>query len=1430
MSEFIKPPRFVVSDERNQSKAWTEFKEELQIYLVAAGKDGAEDAQKIGILLYTMGKPWQKVFNNLDISEDDRKKYKEVLAKFDTYFEPRKLKKGYMTEFLNRKQKDGESLSHYITMLKDLASKCEFGDGLDDQLCVAISNGVKDDRLREKLWCEDLNLEEIIKRCQLWEQKEQIRHLYAPKQNTAAEVHAVYSHYRGRSRSRRGRGAARSSFRPDSRYPQTSGQQTQDSGRQMQTSTAYRGRGSGRGQARGSDRRPYHAVQGQAGRCGQCDTNHPPKKCPAFGKKCNFCKKYNHFARVCKKKTHMHANYEYVNENEMYENECNMPNEMYENDHEMSKNENDDYDCVYTSYMWSNDLQDENEDWLVKTKTPAGDEIKFKIDTGADKSVITQQCYDKLKTKPFVGKSSTRLCGFSGHVIKSAGTTKLPVLYNNIAYTVTCEIVPLNVPNVLSKHDCVKMNLVKRVLSNDENGVLNHENVSSCEYSDARNLVVEFSDVFQGLGKMPGKVSLKYDPSITPVADPPRTIPAALREPVKKKLQELEDLQVIEKVPVATPTPWCNSMHVVLKKNQSPDIDVRITMDPRNLNTALLREYHPINTVDDVMTRLHGCKFFTAFDANSGYFQLQLDDESTMLTTFNTPFGRYKYHRLPMGISSAPEIYQRKMMEIFGDIEGVDVIMDDVLVSTTDAKQHLAVVRKVLQRARENQVKFTLKKLKLMKSNIKYAGHTLTEDGVQIDENKRKAVLEMPEPKSVKNVQTLLGMVTYTCKFMKNLSSVTEPLRELITESNQRNFKWHFDEKHKRAFEELKKMMVSPPILRYYSSTEPITISCDASQSGLGCVLLQGGSPIAYGSKALTSAEKAYAQIEKELLAIVFALFKFHTYVYGRNDVTVETDHSPLVRILKKPLHQVPLRLQKMRMRLQGYDFTLVAKKGTEIPVADNLSRAHLADVGPNLTDEKSHIFTVSLEEIEKNRNLTEQKIEELRQETAKDKMMQELVKVAVTGWPEDKKNLHPLITPYAEFQEEISYTDGILLKGQRVIVPKSMQKEALQVLHDGHQGMVNSKKLARDLMYWPGINKEIEQMISQCINCQEHRRAQTKEPMEAVEVPGGPWEHVAQDLFQCLGSKWLICIDYYSGFFEIEKMESTNGYSVIKQSKKWFSCHGIPKKVTSDNGPPWNGEEWKAFARHYGFEHRTSSPYHPISNGLAEKAVGIAKQILIKCSEAKEDPYLGLLNWRNTPRNQEVGSPAQRLFSRRTRTRLPTIPVNLKPEAQDVQRVREKLEEEKKRAKKYYDRGTVLLKPLTRRDVIRVRYGKTWKPAKLVSQVTPRSYNIQMENGNIVRRNRKFLQKTREKDQFQVQPEDVDDEDNRPGPAEEVIHPRPSPTCNPPPRETFPQNVNPNPGPINHSPKSTPLGAIRTRAGRIVKPPGYLDSYVKYK
>ena len=376
---------------------------------------------------------------------------------------------------------------------------------------------------------------------------------------------------------------------------------------------------------------------------------------------------------------------------------------------------------------------------------------------------------------------------------------------------------------------------------------------------------------------------------------------------------------------------------------------------------------------------------------------------------------------------------------------------------------------------------------------------------------------------------------------------------------------------------------------------------------------------------------------------------------------------------------------------------------------------------------------------------------------------------------------------------------------------------------------MVKCKQLARDLVYWPGINKQIEDMVSRCSTCQEHRSKQQKEPMMPTKVPSRAWEHVAQDLCDCLGHKWLVTVDYYSEFFEVTKLEDATGATVIEKTKQIFSVHGIPSRLTSDNGPPFNSYEYASFAETYGFEHITSSPRYPQSNGMAEKAVGIAKRILIKCHESGADPYVALLNHRNTPRDSIVGSPAQRLFNRRTKTQLPTAPILFKPKIQEPELVQKQLTEYREKAKMLYDRGSKPLQPLHPGEEVRVRTEKSWTPAKVVNEggsTQPRSYNVLLPTGRTWRRNRRDLMKGQEgifhrryEDYLENESQDLDVQ----YPASPRRTPQ-SPSHYNPPRP--PDPISPPPNTAQNSPNPVLRSPVRTRSGRTVKQPSYLSNY----
>jgi len=359
---------------------------------------------------------------------------------------------------------------------------------------------------------------------------------------------------------------------------------------------------------------------------------------------------------------------------------------------------------------------------------------------------------------------------------------------------------------------------------------------------------------------------------------------------LRNTLDQLEKDDILAKV--TEPTSWVSSMVVVPKKDGS----LRLCLDPKDLNRAVQREHYPLPVIEDVAVRFHKARLFTVLDVRQGFWHIVLGQESSYLTTFNTLFGRYRWKRLPFGISSAPEVFQRRMHQLVEGLRGIEVIADDFCVvgyGETDeeaAVDHDRNLHTFLQRCSECNVKLNDKKFQLRQSEVPFIGHVASNRGLQVSADKVRAILDMPVPTDVKAVQRFLGAVQYLAKFLPRLSEMTGPLHELTRSDSV----WFWGHSQSKAFEDIKASLSSTPVLRYYSLDDPVEIQCDSSSHGIGAVLLQRGQPVMFATRALSSAGTRYAQIEKELLAIVFACTKFDMYIFGRSNVLVETDHKPL--------------------------------------------------------------------------------------------------------------------------------------------------------------------------------------------------------------------------------------------------------------------------------------------------------------------------------------------------------------------------------------------------------------------------------------------------------------------------------------------------------------------------------------------------------
>lgn len=779
---------------------------------------------------------------------------------------------------------------------------------------------------------------------------------------------------------------------------------------------------------------------------------------------------------------------------------------------------------------------------------------------------------------------------------------------------------------------------------------------------------------------------------------------------------------------------------------------LRICIDPVDLNKALKRVDYQMPTVEEILPELKNAKVFTTVDASKGFWQMPLQYDSSLLTTFWTPYGRYRWKRVPFGVKTAPEPFKKLQHEVIEGLEGVECICDDILVygcgETFDEAmcEHNQKLKKLLLFAQQRNVKLNKSKLKLCQSQVRFFGHVLTDGGLKADPIKVAAIVDMPHPRNASEGQTFLGMVTYLSKFLPNLSTVAEPIRKVSV--NGAEFRW--GQEQSKSFDDIRQLVLSAPILQYYDVSKPLVLQCDASSTGLGAVLLQDGKPVSFASRALSRTEHNYAQIEKETLAVLFGCIRFSQFIVGR-EIVVQSDHKPLQVIFKNPLLSAPKRLQRMLLALQRYSIRLEYVPGSKIYLADLLSRLHLSDdKGEKIHDiysiRSERRFAREIERINMVESVpvSDERIRDLVKATAEDEEMQILSDLIINGFPENTKMLKNEIKKFHKYATELSTQNGLLFKGHRIIVPNKLRKDMLRRLHRSHSGIEKTQKLARDSLFWPGLSEQIREEVERCRACKQNSANLPNEPMLSTNIPRLPFEIVSMDVFELnlpdgnyAGKRrFLLTVDHYSDFFEVDEVADLRADTIVQVCKRNFARHGIPKLVISDNGTHFKNAEFSKFAAAWEFKFSTTSPYHALSNGKAEVTVKIAKALIKKSIDNGDDIYLSLLSWRNTP-NKMDSSPVQRLFSRRTRCPVPFTNVQLQPQLQIG--VGEKIVTNKERAKFQFDRTTRKCRQLEIGEPVFVKLRgveSPWTSGRVHGQYSNRSYVIE-HNDKLYRRNR---------------------------------------------------------------------------------------------
>ena len=456
---------------------------------------------------------------------------------------------------------------------------------------------------------------------------------------------------------------------------------------------------------------------------------------------------------------------------------------------------------------------------------------------------------------------------------------------------------------------------------------------------------------------------------------------------------------------------------------------------------------------------------------------------------------------------------------------------------------------------------------------------------------------EMTAPTDKQQLQSFLGMVNYMGTFIPNLSHHTEPLWAMLKKDNV----FHWEEQQTRSFQQVRTLITKANTtpLRYYDRNLLVTVQVDTSLRGLGACLIQQhkgkGQLIAFASKSLTDAETRYANIERELLAIVFACQCFSTYLLRRSFVA-ESDHKPLEMIAMKNLANAPPRLQRMLLELQRYDVTIKYRPGKEMQLADALSRCPVRASQEIKLDMRVDYIA-----------FTKPWIEKLKDSTQRDPILATVYQLTQQGWPHQRRHVPCLARRYWDFRDELSTDDGMFLKGPRLIIPGELQEEYLSRLHEGHLSASKVQENAKQHMYWTGIDADIEDYTKRCQECIKRSQV-AKEPLQPRDIPEGPWRKLDIDYFAFDGNSYVLICDYFSKFPFLYRAK-TSFWSLRDRLIDLFSIEGYPDEIVSDNGPPFQSKEFAKFLSGVGIKHTTSSPGYRHSNGFIERHIQTVKK-----------------------------------------------------------------------------------------------------------------------------------------------------------------------------------------------------------------------------
>jgi len=688
------------------------------------------------------------------------------------------------------------------------------------------------------------------------------------------------------------------------------------------------------------------------------------------------------------------------------------------------------------------------------------------------------------------------------------------------------------------------------------------------------------------------------------------------REELKKQLKELLDKGFIRK----STSPAGAPVLFVRKK----DGTLRLVIDYRKLNEMTIRNSYPLPLISELLDRVKGAKIFTKLDLKSAYNLVRIKEGDEYKTAFRTRYGHFEFLVMPFGLKNAPATFQHFINDVLSDYLDDFVIsyIDDILIFSNNIEEHHIHVKKVLKRLLENNLVVKLEKCEFDKSETTFLGYVISKDGLKMDNEKVKAILEWPSPTNVKEVQSFIGLCNYYRLFIKDFAKIANPIHKLTRKNVE--FVWGKDQQD--AFDKLKHLFTSAPILRNPDSDKPFIVETDASNFAVGAVLSQEFEgklhPVAFLSKSLTKCQRNYQIYDKELLAIKLALEEWRHYLEGaRHQFIVYTDHKNLT-FPRKPemLSQRQIRWYEF---LSRFDFKLIYRAGKKSGKPDLLSRRsdHLF---ANLRTVSKCCLTIS-------KKSSDSLINSILSSLNSDELF-----CKIKTYLSNNSSSSPPINNINKVKID---EEGFLLFDNLIYVPESLRTRILELHHDsvsaGHFGIKKTSELISRNFWWPKLFNDVSRFVRSCEICCKNKVPRHKPYglLSPLSTPNKPWSELSMDFVVDLPkSKDLTCIMVVVD--RLTKMAHFIPFRCLPTAaiaadaflSTIFRLHGLPESIISDRGSQFTSAFWNRLCSLYDIEHSLSTANHPQTDGQTERVNAILEQYLRCFINERQNNWADLL------------------------------------------------------------------------------------------------------------------------------------------------------------------------------------------------------------